>query len=438
MDSSWTFCVCALWIVANLCGTRANSTLHQQMLAKLRFPDYDSGVRPNWNGQAVVVEVDVLFISVGPVNEMEMTWSASFYLRQEWTDSRLVLDDAGTLVKLDGEHVAKLWRPDLFFSNNKQGRKHELTVPNHLVYINSSSGHILYSQRLTMVLNCEMDLIKFPHDNQTCDMKMESYSFTTKDLILRWSTARQATSLLPSANFPDFSIDGISTHDCGTTYAIGTFPCLLTTLQMSREIGFYIFQTYLPSILTVILSWASFWIDHEAVPARISVGLLTVLTITTQLSGSRAQLPRVPYIKAIDVWMSMNLVFVFSAYMEYAVVTVLSRKYKKSLTRLSLSDRRLTLETDQELVAIPPKEESSLPSTTTPNGTTTTSTTTTTATTPTPVSRQEPPPKAAPCVTPVLDSKDTGRKVDKISRGLFPLAYAIFNVIYWLYYLVLA
>ena len=69
---------------------------------------------------------------------------------------------------------------------------------------------------------------------------------------------------------------------------------------MKREIGFYIFQTYLPSILIVILSWASFWIDHEAVPARISVGLLTVLTITTQLSGSRAQLPRVPYIKVSD------------------------------------------------------------------------------------------------------------------------------------------
>lgn len=71
---------------------------------------------------------------------------------------------------------------------------------------------------------------------------------------------------------------------------------------MKREIGFYIFQTYLPSILIVILSWASFWIDHEAVPARISVGLLTVLTITTQLSGSRAQLPRVPYIKVSKSW----------------------------------------------------------------------------------------------------------------------------------------
>ena len=77
----------------------------------------------------------------------------------------------------------------------------------------------------------------------------------------------------------------------------GTYTCLRAKVFMKRQIGYYLFQTYLPSILIVILSWASFWIDHEAVPARISVGLLTVLTITTQLSGSRAQLPRVPYVK---------------------------------------------------------------------------------------------------------------------------------------------
>ena len=42
---------------------------------------------------------------------------------------------------------------------------------------------------------------------------------------------------------------------------------------------------------------------------------------------------RVSYIKAIDVWMSMNLVFVFTAYMEYAVVTVVARKYKRMLRK---------------------------------------------------------------------------------------------------------
>jgi hypothetical protein len=82
----------------------------------------------------------------------------------------------------------------------------------------------------------------------------------------------------------------------------------------------------MPTTLVVILSWVSFWINVEASPARVSIGLLTVLTMTTQSTGVNQSMPRVSYIKAIDVWMSMCLMFVFCGLVEYAIVNVLSRK----------------------------------------------------------------------------------------------------------------
>ncbi|ESO09631.1 hypothetical protein HELRODRAFT_135812, partial [Helobdella robusta] len=94
---------------------------------------------------------------------------------------------------------------------------------------------------------------------------------------------------------------------------------------LSRDIGFFIIQVFIPSILVVILSWVSFWINIDGVPARVSIGLLTVLTTTTQSSGINDQLPKVSYIKAIDVWMIMCLIFVFAALLEYAFVNVASR-----------------------------------------------------------------------------------------------------------------
>ena len=51
-------------------------------------------------------------------------------------------------------------------------------------------------------------------------------------------------------------------------------------------------------------AWVSFWINVDASPARVSIGLLTVLTTATQSSQSTATLPRVSYIKALDVWMA--------------------------------------------------------------------------------------------------------------------------------------
>lgn len=89
--------------------------------------------------------------------------------------------------------------------------------------------------------------------------------------------------------------------------------------------GYFVIQIYVPSILIVALSWVSFWLSAEAIPARISLGVLTILTMTTQTSGANASLPRVSYIKAIDIWMLSCLLFVFVALLEFSVVNYISR-----------------------------------------------------------------------------------------------------------------
>uniref|UniRef100_A0A0M3I2E2 Neur_chan_memb domain-containing protein n=1 Tax=Ascaris lumbricoides TaxID=6252 RepID=A0A0M3I2E2_ASCLU len=58
--------------------------------------------------------------------------------------------------------------------------------------------------------------------------------------------------------------------------------------------------------MLVIVSWVSFWLDRTAVPARITLGVTTLLTMTTQASGINAKLPPVSYTKAIDVWIEGN------------------------------------------------------------------------------------------------------------------------------------
>ena len=84
---------------------------------------------------------------------------------------------------------------------------------------------------------------------------------------------------------------------------LGAFPCLEIAFFLRRDIGYFLIQHYIPSLLVVILSWVSFWINVDASPARVSIGLLTVLTSTTQSTGANTSLPRVNYVKAIDVWM---------------------------------------------------------------------------------------------------------------------------------------
>lgn len=74
-----------------------------------------------------------------------------------------------------------------------------------------------------------------------------------------------------------------------------------------------------------MISWVSFWLNVDASPARVTLGVTTLLTLTTVASGVRTQLPPVSYVKAIDVWIGACSVMVFGALLEFALVNFLSR-----------------------------------------------------------------------------------------------------------------
>ncbi|KAL6730961.1 hypothetical protein Aduo_001877 [Ancylostoma duodenale] len=120
---------------------------------------------------------------------------------------------------------------------------------------------------------------------------------------------------------------------------LGEYSCARVKLLLRREYSYYLIQLYIPCIMLVVVSWVSFWLDKDAVPARVSLGVTTLLTMTTQASGINSKLPPVSYIKAVDVWIGVCLAFIFGALLEYAVVNYYGRKeflrkQKKKTTRL--------------------------------------------------------------------------------------------------------
>jgi len=80
-------------------------------------------------------------------------------------------------------------------------------------------------------------------------------------------------------------------------FCLGEYSCLKVDLLFKREFSYYLIQIYIPCCMLVIVSWVSFWLDQGAVPARVSLGVTTLLTMATQTSGINASLPPVSYTK---------------------------------------------------------------------------------------------------------------------------------------------
>ncbi|KAF5913224.1 hypothetical protein HPG69_016840 [Diceros bicornis minor] len=63
-------------------------------------------------------------------------------------------------------------------------------------------------------------------------------------------------------------------------------------------------------------------VDYKLITKKVvfSTGITTVLTMTTINTHLRETLPKIPYVKAIDMYLMGCFVFVFMALLEYALV----------------------------------------------------------------------------------------------------------------------
>ena len=66
-------------------------------------------------------------------------------------------------------------------------------------------------------------------------------------------------------------------------------------------------------------------LSSDQVPARVALGVTTLLAMSTTQASIQNSLPPVAYTKAIDVWSGVCVFFVFSALLEYALVNYASR-----------------------------------------------------------------------------------------------------------------
>lgn len=75
--------------------------------------------------------------------------------------------------------------------------------------------------------------------------------------------------------------------------------CLSVRLSLRRAIGHHLVQSYLPSILIVVISWVSFWLDVDAIPARVTLGVTTLLTISAESSDKQVSFSTGSYLVTV-------------------------------------------------------------------------------------------------------------------------------------------
>ncbi|XP_010212208.1 PREDICTED: gamma-aminobutyric acid receptor subunit alpha-1-like [Tinamus guttatus] len=295
-----------------------NTTVFTRILDRL-LDGYDNRLRPGLGERVTEVKTDIFVTSFGPVSDHDMEYTIDVFFRQSWKDERLKFKGPMTVLRLNNLMASKIWTPDTFFHNGKKSVAHNMTMPNKLLRI-TEDGTLLYTMRLTVRAECPMHLEDFPMDAHACPLKFGSYAYTRAEVVYEWTRepARSVVVAEDGSRLNQYDLLG-QTVDSGIVQSsTGEYVVMTTHFHLKRKIGYFVIQTYLPCIMTVILSQVSFWLNRESVPARTVFGVTTVLTMTTLSISARNSLPKVAYATAMDWFIAVCYAFVFSALIEFA------------------------------------------------------------------------------------------------------------------------
>jgi len=327
------FALFSLQILINTPYTQAdNVTTPEDMSEKyswilkkvLNTSRYDADTRPNFeSGKVDDVDVSLYIFSLDSINEINMEYKVKAYLRMQWTDPRLSYKSTYDcdMLKIDERHVKKIWVPDLIFLNEKSGAFHQLTIPNKLARI-YPNGTVQSSMRLSVVLQCSMDLRDFPLDSQKCLMEMMSWAYDNTDINLRWAQHKPVEvngAIHDMDLMPEFLLKEDLWSSREEPSLLGDWSVLTLTFILERRFGFYFIAAYLPSLILVMLSWIPFWTDTAQAIYKTGTGFGCITSFFLQYAAVRRMLPKVSYIKAIDVWMITCLVSMALSLVESAL-----------------------------------------------------------------------------------------------------------------------
>ena len=288
---------------------------------------YDRRIRPNYKGKPVSVAMSMYISDISSISEVNMDITLDFYLRQIWHDPRLRFDELwNEELVIGGEFINEIWRPDTFFVNAKVSSFHHVTAMNTFIRI-KPNGNVTHGLRLTVTASCPMDFRYFPMDSQICPLYVESFGYPTRDIYYDWHGRNHSIGIgFQAKSMPQFRMRGHREYKLETPANSASYSRLIVEFYFERSLGFYVIQVYIPAALIVLLSEVSFWISRESSPARISLGITTVLTMTTLISSTQSNLPKISYLKAIDVYLVNCFLMVFAALLEYACVAYTGKR----------------------------------------------------------------------------------------------------------------
>ncbi|XP_071112930.1 neuronal acetylcholine receptor subunit alpha-10-like [Haliotis cracherodii] len=284
----------------------------EQQLMRDLLDDYEASVRPAENAtEPIQVSLGIIIVKILDLNEKNEYLEMCAYLRKNWHDLRLKWN------KKDYSNVDSIsmpsnliWLPDIVPYNNVES---QFDIVQTMVRV-YASGHVNWMHPVRLRTLCQVDLSKFPFDEQVCSIQLSSwtYSGTGINISLWGGSADHAIDLGGGLLNSEWKIISSTATVKQTHYSCcpEPYPDMMVTLTLRRSPAYYAHIFVIPALLLGVLVPFQLLLPPES-KERLTLGSVLILSVLLLSMKLQDVLPdSVATIPAIEMYYMLTLIWV--------------------------------------------------------------------------------------------------------------------------------
>ena len=158
---------------------------------------------------------------------------------------------------------------------------------------------------MTVEFYCELHLTAYPFDKQKCsfEIHLEDISKDHIKTIYTGGVVFNGSKELREYEITSVDIIEEETHGTHNGYKV--------TITLANLYAYFLFSTYTPTFLMVVICWLTFYFPIDDFNDRIMVSLTALLVLATLFAQITQTTPNTSCLKVLDVWFVACIVAVF-------------------------------------------------------------------------------------------------------------------------------
>lgn len=285
------------------------------VLALLLFVTASPGLRAQEPAREVRdVEVKVHLIDINSIDSVNQSFVADLTLVIRWHDPALRHAGPDSMSK----DLDDIWYPRTLILNQQQLVR---SFPRSVEV--QPDGWVIYRQRVWGSFSQPLELRQFPFDTQRLQINLGNIGFGSRAVQLLPS---DRSGISTNLAIPDWNVLDWDFRAAGLVFddESAPIPGLVFSLDVRRDINYFVYKVFLPLILIVMMSWLVFWIDASFIGPQVSVAVTAMLTMIAYRFALAGMLPKLSFLTTLDYFVMASTVLVFLAMLEVIYTAFLS------------------------------------------------------------------------------------------------------------------